>query len=146
MRTVTGPFGRRGGEEAGREPITAEEVYELIRAVRDPEHPTMTLEDLRVVCLGDTWVDDAASTAVVVYTPTTPGCSLGSVLGLSLKIKLVRCLPRRFRVRVRCRPGAHAEAASLGKQVNDKERALAAMTNPGVAAVVDAVTAPACTP
>lgn len=31
------------------EPISAEEIFEWIRLIRDPEHPSMTLEDLKVV-------------------------------------------------------------------------------------------------
>lgn len=133
---IAGPFFNRDRPE-GYEPITPEEIFNIIRSVRDPEHMNMTLEDLRVVNLNDITVIDEQGLVRVIYTPTTPTCSLGSIIGLSLKIKLDRCLPRRFCSVVYCKDGTHENAISLNKQINDKERALAALTNKNIASVVN---------
>ena len=53
-------------------PITTEEIYPWIKQIRDPEHPTMTLQDLKVVCFDDTTVCDADNYCRVTFTPTTP--------------------------------------------------------------------------
>lgn len=70
---------------------------EHIRDIRDPEHP-YTLEVLGVVRKEDIAVDDAGSTVSVQFTPTIPHCSMATLIGLTIKVKLLRSLPRRFKV------------------------------------------------
>lgn len=48
-----------------------------------------------------TQVDDAASTVGIEFTPTIPHCSMATLIGLSIKVKLLRSLPDRFKVRLR---------------------------------------------
>lgn len=43
-------------------------------------------------------VDDAESTVAVAFTPTIPHCSMATLIGLSIKVKLIRSLPERFKV------------------------------------------------
>lgn len=123
--------------DASYEDITAEEVYDLVKDIKDPEHPSMTYQDLKVVSIEDIKVCDQSNFIHVIYTPTTPDCSMGSILGLNIKIKLMRCLPSRFTIEVICKEGAHVNGIELNKQLNDKERALAAMDNPSIMGVVN---------
>lgn len=43
-------------------------------------------------------VNDAESTVAVEFTPTIPHCSMATLIGLSIKVKLIRSLPERFKV------------------------------------------------
>ena len=65
----------------------------------------------------------------VVFTPTVPHCSMATLIGLSLRVKLLRALPARFKVDIVVRPGSHDSEASVNKQLNDKERVAAAREN-----------------
>ncbi|NXS03532.1 MIP18 protein, partial [Oxylabes madagascariensis] len=69
----------------------------LIRSINDPEHP-LTLEELNVVEQVRVKVSDAQSTVSVEFTPTIPHCSMATLIGLSIKVKLLRSLPERFKV------------------------------------------------
>ncbi|KAL5104000.1 Cytosolic iron-sulfur assembly component 2B [Taenia crassiceps] len=126
---------------SAREPITAAEVFEHIRDIRDPEHP-YTLEALGVVRREEISVDDAGSTISVQFTPTIPHCSMATLIGLSIKVKLLRSLPRRFKIRVTIAPGMHDSEADINKQLADKERVAAAMENPALARAVNQCLAP----
>lgn len=80
-----------------RRPIIKFRLLEHIRDIRDPEHPH-SLEALNVVRKEDITVDDAGSKVAVQFTPTIPHCSMATLIGLSIKVKLMRSLPRRFKV------------------------------------------------
>ena len=126
---------------ARREPIDRAEVFELIRHLNDPEHP-LTLEQLNVASLDLIEVrDDAAarggSTVDVRFTPTIPHCSMATLIGLSIRVKLLRALPPRFKVSVRITPGAHASEEAVNKQLADKERVAAALENGNLLDVVN---------
>lgn len=69
----------------------------LIRSINDPEHP-LTLEELNVVEQVRIQVSDPESTVAVAFTPTIPHCSMATLIGLSIKVKLLRSLPQRFKV------------------------------------------------
>jgi Iron-sulfur cluster assembly protein len=60
-------------------------------------------------------VSDALSTVDVQFTPTIPHCSMATLIGLCIRVKLLRSLPPRFKVRVNIRAGTHAseEAGTL---------------------------------
>ena len=73
------------------------EVFDLIRSINDPEHP-LTLEQLDVVKLDDVQVDDKQNKVKVEFTPTIPHCSMATLIGLSIRVKLFRSLPPRFKV------------------------------------------------
>jgi metal-sulfur cluster biosynthetic enzyme len=110
------------------EPYTASEVFDLIRDLNDPEHP-LTLEQLNVLCEGNIEVDDALNKVVVQFTPTIPHCSMATLIGLSIRVKLMRSLPTRFKVSVKIFPGSHQTEDAINKQLNDKERVAAALEN-----------------
>lgn len=84
------------------QPIDSAEIYEWIKTVRDPEHLSMTLEDLKVVSKENIVINDANSSIQVTFVPTTTNCTMGSIIGLAIKVLLMRILPLRFRIEVLC--------------------------------------------
>ena len=79
---------------------------------------------------------------IVYFTPTIPNCTYylhvysnsrqAAVIGLCIRVKLDRCLPRRLKSRVFITPGSHNTEESLNRQINDKERVSAALENPSL--------------
>ncbi|XP_005427506.1 cytosolic iron-sulfur assembly component 2B [Geospiza fortis] len=82
-------------------------------------------------------VDDAQSTVSVEFTPTIPHCSMATLIGLSIKVKLLRSLPERFKLDVHITPGTHASEHAVNKQLADKERVAAALENSHLLEVVN---------
>ena len=93
-------------DEIGRDIISSREVFEHIRHINDPEHP-LSLEQLNVVSMSALSVDDEDNRVAVEFTPTIPHCSMATLIGLSIRVKLLRCLPRRFKVSVAVAAGTH---------------------------------------
>ncbi|ORY49359.1 FAM96B protein [Rhizoclosmatium globosum] len=120
------------------EQIDAHEVFDLIRNINDPEHP-LTLEQLNVAQLRHISVDHANSHISVVFTPTIPHCSMATLIGLCIRVQLLRCLPQRFKVDINVEEGTHQSEKSVNKQLNDKERVAAAMENSHLLEVVNQV-------
>lgn len=118
------------------EPVDAREVFDLIRDIRDPEHP-LSLEELNVVCEEDIDVDCEKSTVLVKFTPTINHCSLATLIGLAIQVKLLRCLPSRFKIDVKIAEGTHATEQAVNKQLGDKERVAAALENPNLLEAVN---------
>ncbi|XP_043992624.1 cytosolic iron-sulfur assembly component 2B isoform X1 [Gambusia affinis] len=94
-------------DEDVHDPIDDREIFDLIRSINDPEHP-LSLEELNVVEQVRVKVDDTESTVGVEFTPTIPHCSMATLIGLSIKVKLLRSLPDRFKIDVHITPGTHA--------------------------------------
>ena len=109
---------------------------ELIRGIKDPEHPH-TLEQLNVAQRRLIDVDDEGGRVVVRFTPTIPHCSMATLIGLCLRVKLLRSLPPRLKVDILISPGAHASEEAINKQLNDKERVAAALENDNLLGVVN---------
>lgn len=121
-----------------RDDFSPAEIFEHIRRVRDPEHETLTLEQLRVTTLDNITVEASPFAAVTVqYTPTIPHCSMATLIGLCLSVKLLRSLPPRFKIDVKITPGTHASEHDINKQLADKERVAAALENPHLLKVVN---------
>ncbi|KAJ6394026.1 hypothetical protein OIU77_023291 [Salix suchowensis] len=109
--------------------------------IKDPEHP-YSLEELKVITEDAIEVDDKLSYVRVTFTPTVEHCSMATVIGLCLRVKLMRSLPQRYKVDIRVAPGTHATEAAVNKQLNDKERVAAALENPNLVDMVDECLAP----
>ena len=62
---------------------------------------------------------------------------MATLIGLCLRVKLIRSLPKRFKVSIRITPGAHASELDINKQLNDKERVAAALENHTLLEVVN---------
>lgn len=125
-----------------REEIDEQEVYDLISTISDPEHP-LSLGSLGVVTLSDIEIlppsspRSKISTVTVLITPTTSACSLTTVIGLGVKVRLMQALPPRFRIDVRIKAGTSNTAGEVNKQLSDKERVAAAMENRNLVQVVN---------
>lgn len=133
---------REGGEGTEEyESIDSEEVYDLIRSISDPEHP-LTLEQLAVVNAKHITIDEGDKQShrqphiLLEFTPTIPHCSMATLIGLALRVRLLRALPSRYKVDIRVRPGTHQSENAVNKQLNDKERVAAALENQHLLGVV----------
>ncbi|KFW80290.1 MIP18 family protein FAM96A, partial [Manacus vitellinus] len=112
---------------------------DIIRTIRDPEKPN-TLEELEVVTEGGVEVQEIGEEEYLVtirFTPTVPHCSLATLIGLCLRIKLQRCLPFRHKLEIYISEGTHSTEEDINKQINDKERVAAAMENPTLREIVE---------
>jgi hypothetical protein len=69
------------------------------------------------------------STVLVEVTPTITHCSLATVIGLGVRVRLEQALPPRFRIDVRIKQGTHSSDEAVNKQLGDKERVAAALEN-----------------
>ncbi|XP_058638050.1 cytosolic iron-sulfur assembly component 2B [Onychostoma macrolepis] len=123
-------------DEDVADPIDDREIFDLIRSINDPEHP-LSLEELNVVEQMRVNVNDEESAVSVEFTPTIPHCSMATLIGLSIKVKLLRSLPDRFKIDVHITPGTHASEDAVNKQLADKERVAAALENSQLLEVVN---------
>ncbi|KAL3821340.1 hypothetical protein ACJIZ3_007245 [Penstemon smallii] len=128
-------------DELAVEPIDQLEIFDILFYIKDPEHP-YSLEELKVITADAIEVDDKRSHLRVTFTPTVEHCSMATVIGLCLRVKLMRCLPPRYKVDIRVEPGTHATEAAVNKQLNDKERVAAALENPNLVDMVNECLAP----
>lgn len=79
---------------------------DILRKINDPEHP-LTLEQLNVVKLENIFVNNQEQIIKVRFTPTIPHCSMATLIGLCLRVKLLRSLPDNYKVDVEITPGTH---------------------------------------
>lgn len=99
-------------------------LLDIIRKINDPEHP-LTLEQLNVVKSDLIQIKD--DVVHVNFTPTIPHCkfhpwtsppyslitgSMATLIGLCLRVKLIRSLPDRFKVDISITPGTHSSEAA----------------------------------
>ncbi|XP_029430639.1 cytosolic iron-sulfur assembly component 2A-like isoform X2 [Rhinatrema bivittatum] len=115
------------------------EVYDIIRTIRDPEKPN-TLEELDVVtesCVDVQEISQEEYLVTIRFTPTVPHCSLATLIGLCLRVKLQRCLPFKHKLEIYISEGTHSTEEDINKQINDKERVAAAMENPNLKEIVE---------
>ena len=72
-------------------------TVDLLKNLNDPEHP-LTLEELNVIQQAHIEVNDTENFVNVYFTPTIPHCSMATLIGLSIRVRLMRALPSRFKV------------------------------------------------
>uniref|UniRef100_A0A671MQK9 Cytosolic iron-sulfur assembly component 2B n=1 Tax=Sinocyclocheilus anshuiensis TaxID=1608454 RepID=A0A671MQK9_9TELE len=124
-------------DEDVADPIDDREIFDIFsKSINDPEHP-LSLEELNVVEQMRVNVNDQESMVSVEFTPTIPHCSMATLIGLSIKVKLLRSLPDRFKIDVHITPGTHASEDAVNKQLADKERVAAALENSQLLEVVN---------
>lgn len=120
-------------------------MTDLISTISDPEHPH-TLGQLSVINLADIHITpspsvrtapDALHTVLVEITPTITHCSLATVIGLAVRVRLERALPPNYRVDIKMKEGSHAQDDQVNKQLADKERVAAALENDTLKGVID---------
>ncbi|CAI5444954.1 unnamed protein product [Caenorhabditis angaria] len=126
----TRPSSGKEMDENVEDPIDSWEIFDLIRDINDPEHP-YTLEQLNVVQeeLIKVHQDEDETFVEVNFTPTIPHCSMATLIGLAIRVKLLRSLSAKVKVRVGITPGSHSTEESINRQLCDKERVAAAMEN-----------------
>ncbi|XP_017799594.1 PREDICTED: MIP18 family protein CG30152 [Habropoda laboriosa] len=117
-----------------------ESVYDLLRTIKDPEKP-QTLEELDVVyedCVEiSRQTPKGVSVIRIEFNPTVPHCSLATLIGLCIRVKLERQLVALFKLDIYIKKGAHSTEQEINKQINDKERIAAAMENPNLRELVE---------
>ncbi|XP_055530094.1 MIP18 family protein galla-1 [Wyeomyia smithii] len=117
-----------------------ETIYDFLRTIRDPEKPN-TLEDLKVVYEDGIFVQEPTEGNVFVvrieFNPTVPHCSLATLIGLCIRIKVQRSLNHNLKLDIYIKKGAHSTEDEINKQINDKERIAAAMENPNLRQLVE---------
>lgn len=109
---------------------------DLIAPISDPEHPlsleslgVVKLQDIHLISPPDLTSPAALSRVLVELTPTVTHCSLATVIGLGVRVRLEQALPPSYRVEVKIKEGTHSQAADVNKQLGDKERVAAALEN-----------------
>ncbi|QSZ36415.1 hypothetical protein DSL72_006292 [Monilinia vaccinii-corymbosi] len=129
-------FSDEDSDDSGLEPIDEQEIYDLIAPISDPEHPlsleslgVVKLEDVHLVSPSDLTNPTALSRVLVELTPTVSHCSLATVIGLGVRVRLEQALPPSYRVEVKIKKDTHSQAAEVNKQLADKERVAAALEN-----------------
>lgn len=113
------------------EPIDEQEIFDLLANINDPEHP-LTLAQLAVINLQDIKITSAPNgleTVHVDLTPTIPHCSMATLIGLCVRVRLNRSLPARYRVDIKVKEGTHQSEKAVNRQLADKERVAAACEN-----------------
>ncbi|KAJ3471674.1 hypothetical protein MRS44_001773 [Fusarium solani] len=118
----------------------------LISTISDPEHP-VSLGQLSVINLSDIHITPSPSLGVpdantivqvvVEITPTITHCSLATVIGLGVRVRLEQALPPNYRVDVTCKENSHNQDDQVNKQLGDKERVAAALENDTLKGVLD---------
>ena len=109
--------------------IDVDEIYDIIKNINDPEHP-LTLQQLNVV--SKRLIKIKENIIKVYFCPTIPNCSMSTLIGLLIKIKLLLCLPKKYKIDIYIEPGKHYLEDSINKQLHDKERVFAAFENDNV--------------
>ncbi|KAM9377225.1 cytosolic iron-sulfur assembly component 2A [Pholidichthys leucotaenia] len=136
---VSGFVDQRDGVRNKKMEEKALEVYDVIRSIRDPEKPN-TLEELEVVtekCVEVQELGEDEYLIIIKFSPTVPHCSLATLIGLCLQVKLQRCLPFKHKLEIYISEGTHSTEEDINKQINDKERVAAAMENPNLREIVE---------
>jgi metal-sulfur cluster biosynthetic enzyme len=133
-------------DDFSSEAIDEQEIYDLISTISDPEHP-VSLGQLSVINLPDIHISPAPAIGVpgpntivqvaVEITPTITHCSLATVIGLGVRVRLEQALPPNYRIEVRCKENSHSQDDQVNKQLGDKERVAAALENDTLRGVLD---------
>ena len=118
--------------------VSSSEIYDVIRDIKDPEHP-FTLEELMVV------KEDLISVTscenyfciTIYFVPTVPHCSLAALIGLCIRKRICQSFSSfNLKITILISPGSHQTEEEVNKQINDKERVQAAMENPNLYSTV----------
>lgn len=122
------------------DPVDPQEIYDLTAHISDPEHP-LSLGQLSIVNLEDIEVHDDGNPnhmaeIIIRITPTITHCSLATLIGLGIRVRLERAMPPRFRFTIMLKKGTHSSENQVNKQLNDKERVAAACENEQLLGVV----------
>ena len=107
------------------------EIFDLIRNINDPEHP-YNLEELNIISLDDIIVDNDNRIITVYFLPTIENCGFASLIGLSIKKKLLNFISPIYKIDVLIKDTKNESDKNLNKQMNDKERLEASNLNKNI--------------
>lgn len=131
--------------------INKASIFEIIRDIQDPEHP-YTLERLGVV--KSAYIDVGKVTPQgpevkykglplkfinVSFRPTIPHCSMAGIIGLAIKYQISKCVCVDYWVSVFLLEDTHVNWKALNKQLNDKDRVMAAFENEEMVEMLDSI-------
>jgi len=91
------------------------EILEVLKKVCDPEYPLSVLE-LKIVEEKD--VSFEGDKIRIEFTPTTPYCPMGGIIGVLIKYALENKFNREFDVKVKA--GAHVQEPMLNELLSNK--------------------------
>jgi hypothetical protein len=74
---------------------------------------------------------------LIEITPTITHCSLATVIGLGVRVRLEQALPPNYRIDVRIKENKHSQDDQVNKQLGDKERVAAALENDTLKTLLD---------
>jgi metal-sulfur cluster biosynthetic enzyme len=118
------------------EEIDNYEIYDIVKTINDPEHP-LTLEQLNIVSPRNIIVDNCNKSIKIYFTPTIPNCSMSTLIGLMIKVKLLNSVSSKYKIDVLIEPGKHYTEDAINKQLNDKERVYAALESENLKKMVN---------
>ncbi|MFX1564003.1 MAG: iron-sulfur cluster assembly protein [Promethearchaeota archaeon] len=107
-----------------------EEIMTVLRRVLDPEHPVDVVE-MGLVTPEDVTITDKE--LKVVFTPTSPMCPMGAVIGIVIRKALEDAFPDK-RVSVIVKAGTHMREDACNDMIMDEEKyqnAIAKLTESG---------------
>jgi len=93
------------------------EILEALKKVFDPEYPLSVVE-LKIVEEKDIFFD--GDNIRIEFTPTTPYCPMGGIIGVLIKYALDNKFSRQFDVKVKA--GAHVQEDMLNELLSSKEK------------------------
>ncbi|KAF9764331.1 MIP18 family protein F45G2.10 [Nosema granulosis] len=132
--------------------VTEEAIFELLRDIKDPEH-SFSIEQLDVIKREYVEISTIKYYGVgidvgyplkyirVIFKPTIPHCSMAGIIGLSIKLVLQRFI-KGYEIQVTVLKDSHVNWEMISKQLNDKDRVLAASENSSLMSVIRECTAP----
>jgi len=91
------------------------EVYNVLKKVKDPEHP-IPITEMGIVLPEDITVTE--DEIKVVFRPTSPFCPMGAVIGFVIKYALNENFPR-YKVTVRVKEGTHINEYGINKALEN---------------------------
>jgi metal-sulfur cluster biosynthetic enzyme len=97
--------------------VDKEQLMKIIGRVLDPEHP-IPVTDMGIVTPEDVEIKD--DEIKVEFTPTTPFCPAGGVIGAVIKKVLIDALPDK-KITVTTKPGSHMQEEVINQALEDQE-------------------------
>jgi len=97
--------------------VDKEQLMKIISRVLDPEHP-IPVTDMGIVTPEDVEIND--DEIKVEFSPTTPFCPAGGVIGAVIKKTLIDALPGK-KITVITKAGSHTQEEMINQALEDKE-------------------------
>ena len=93
------------------------ELIEALRSVYDPEYP-LSVIDLKIVSEEDISLD--GEKVKVLFTPTSPLCPMGGMIGALIKYALEKTVGKG--VEVSLKPGTHTQEKMLNEMLGNEKQ------------------------